>query len=336
MINESKFVSWIESRFDSVVIKGNEIKVNSPFCEDDRKHHLWCNPTGGKKERPYGVYRCWKTDKRGSLVSLVMFVDKCSFEEAVELLEGSDNLAQLEQKIEAMFEHKSYEEPVQILENGISLPPMTFPISSLEDSDFYKSECEIYLYHRKLSPEGLMVCTGGDYRNRIVIPYYDKNGKLIYFNARLLRKNDKLPKYMGPDKSIGIGKSDVVYFKQWPSKGSKVYLVEGEFDSMSIVASGLSSCALGGKEIYENQMAYLRDYTLVVSLDNDKSGKNATPKMCGMLKSRGFNNIGYIRPPTKYKDWNEMLVDIGPSCLQNYLLGFEKPFNDYTDIQFEL
>ncbi len=63
-ISFEKFLAWAETRFGDVSVKGNEIRINSPFAEDYKKH-LWANPYGGKKgaERPYGVYRLlrrWK------------------------------------------------------------------------------------------------------------------------------------------------------------------------------------------------------------------------------------------------------------------------------------
>ena len=76
-IDFDTFVNWAENRFDKIQVKGKEVCLNSIFAENDSKFHLWCNPYGGKHERTFGVFHCWKTDRKGSLVSLVMEVDKC-------------------------------------------------------------------------------------------------------------------------------------------------------------------------------------------------------------------------------------------------------------------
>ena len=48
MIDFEKFLDWAESRFDNIVVSGDEVKVDSIFCED-HKQKMWCNPYGGKK-----------------------------------------------------------------------------------------------------------------------------------------------------------------------------------------------------------------------------------------------------------------------------------------------
>ena len=73
----------------------------------------------------------------------------------------------------------------------------------------------------------------GRYKGRIIIPYYDKIGNLIYFNGRHLG-NSKC-KYLGPPKDIGVGKEDVVFMAgKWPETGSIIYLCEGEFNAISL------------------------------------------------------------------------------------------------------
>ena len=74
-IEKEIFVQWAEKYFDKVDVRGDEVRINSIFAESDSKQHLWCNPAGGKNQRPYGVYHCWKTDRKGSLVSLVMEIE---------------------------------------------------------------------------------------------------------------------------------------------------------------------------------------------------------------------------------------------------------------------
>ena len=331
-INHDKFVDWAESRFGDIVIKGDEVRVNSIFCED-YKHHMWCNTKGGKKERANGVYHCWKTDNKGSLVTLVMTVDKCPYEEAMEILEGYDlTFAGLEKQVEEMVQSKSKIHKI-IVENNpeedkISLPEMTYRIQDLPDGDYFRTAAEIHLKERKLPLDDFYVCVGGKYKNRVIIPYYDRNGKLIYFNGRYLGKSKDIVKYMGPDKKTGISKEDVIYMPQkWPEDGSKIYLTEGEFDAYSISIAGLNGVALGGKEIHDTQFYLMRKYQFVISLDNDMAGKGALKKFGDFLESRGVNKIGYIRPPTKYKDWNEMLVKSGTHVLGGYLILNEELYD---------
>jgi len=333
MINHDKFVSWVESRFGDVVLKGDEVKVNSIFCED-YKHKMWCNTKGGKKERANGVYHCWKTGNKGSLVSLVMKVDNCPFDEALEILEGYDlTFAAMEKQVEEMTRSKSKTHKVIVEtnpeEDKISFPEMTYRIQDLPEGDYFRNAAEIHLRERKLPIDGFYVCVGGDYKNRIIIPYYDRNGKLIYFNGRYLGKSKNVMKYMGPDKKTGIAKEDVVYMpKGWPEDGAKIYITEGEFDALAICAAGLNGVALGGKEIHDSQLYFMIKYQHVIALDNDKAGINAMKKIGGLIPMGSFKGkIKYVKPPTKYKDWNEMLIKLGPNVLNRYLQEYEEEFD---------
>jgi len=327
MIDFEKFLDWAERRFGEVVVKGNEVKINSIFT-DDHKQHLWCNPYGGKHDRPNGVFHCWKTDTKGSLVSLVMQVDGCTYEEALETLGGSDiRMAALEKQVQEMFANKKVEtkldEVVEKPKKGdkITLPPFTYAFEDLPSTSYHRVNAEVYLFNRKLSPKGLMVCTAGKYRQRIIIPYYDKEGLLIYFNGRYIGESDKVVKYLGPEKDVGIGKGDVIYMPEWPEEGSVVYLTEGELDALSIKQADLHAGAFGGKALTEIQTEVLRNtrYIPVICLDSDKAGKVGMRKMVNQLLAAGFPRFGFVRPPKQYKDWNALLQKFGPKVLFHYI-----------------
>ena len=333
-IDEDKFLSWIESRFDDFVIRGNEIKINSIFVED-YKRHLWCNPKGGKKERENGCFRCFKTDRVGSLVTLVMLVDKCSYEDAVETLDAVDtSLANIEARLDAVFNPVEKVEFNPLVDNTLKLPDNTYIIDEMDPEDFWRITAEGYLFSRKLATHGLMICVSGNYRNRIIIPYYDTDGKLIYFNARSMSNNKEVLRYMGPPKEVGIGKEDVLYVPYWPKWGRPLYLTEGEFDAIALWHSGrvvgesLYTGAFGGKSLSDKQAEMLRPYDpLILCLDADKAGKSGLINMAQKLHAFGKRPY-YVRPPEKYKDWNKMLEIVGEKIVVHYLLRNIKPLDD--------
>jgi len=334
-VDFDKFLNWAESRFDGdVIVKGDEIKLNSIFC-DDYKHHMWCNPEGGKHNRANGVYHCWKTDEKGSLPSLVMQVDKCTYEEALDTLDQGDvSLIEMEKKLEQMFAQKPVGIPAIEEDKIIKIPAHTHLITSLPEDNFFRTEAESYLKGRKISPDGLMVCVDGDdYHYRIMIPYYNREGKLIYFNGRYIGNSKYILRYRGPEKDIGVGKGDVVYMPHWPKPGERVYLVEGEFDAMSICEAKLHGGALGGKNLEEAQSrvwaTMLKSYKITLCFDNDKSGEGAISKIGDFLTTQGFSEIRYVRPPTEFKDWNEMLQAMGPVVLNAYITKMEKPYDEF-------
>lgn len=328
-IDYNRFLKWCESRFDDVVIKGNEIKLNSIFC-DDYKHHMWCNPSGGKKNIPNGVFHCWKTDRCGSLVTLIMLKDKCSYEESIDILGGADiSLAELEEEIEKMFSKKENIEIKQILE----IPSGTFVITELPDNNFYKIEAESYLKKRKIPIDGLMVCTTGEYKRRIVIPYYNRDDKLIYYNCRYMSNSNKIPRYMGPPKEIGVGKGDVLYFKKWPDFTETIYLTEGEFDSIALNISKLNGAACGGKFLTEMQLGIIlsNQFYVVLCFDNDVAGKTAIKTIGNTLHKHG--GASYVSPPTSFKDWNQMLESFNSNVIFEYV---KNKIKKYDPLEYEL
>jgi len=327
-IDFDKFLAWAESRFDDVVVRGNEVLLNSVFC-DDKKHHLWCNPSGGKTGCRSGVYHCWKSDRSGSLVGLVMVVDKCPYDEAIEILgapsEGS--LEDLERKVNEIFENRQKQEPTTEQPSSLQLPESCYLFDELPSYNEVRRSALEYLESRKIDPSGLFVCTKGRYRNRVMIPYYDRDGSLFYFNGRHIGNSESALRYLGPPKELGIGKGDVLFVPKWPSPGEKLYITEGEFDALALRQSGFNSAALGGKSMSMKQMEMIGPYRPVLCLDADEAGRKATADIASSLLARGVSNIRYVRPCLEYKDWNGLLANKGPKVLAAYISAQEKDYN---------
>lgn len=324
-IDFDKFLAWAESRFDDIIVKDEEIKINSIFCED-YKRHMWCNPSGGKNKYPHGVYHCWKTDQKGTLVNLVMQVDKCSYEDALDILDGADiRLSDLEKRVEEIFDKKTV--VVEQPKNNLDIPSGCFLFDDLPSSNYIKKHAIEYLKSRKIPTDNLYICTSGRYKNRILIPYYDKEGNLIYYNGRYIGNEGSNLRYLGPPKELGIGKSDVLYAPSWPKENEKVYITEGEFDAMSLYICGFNSVALGGKVLSEKQFSMIKNTQPVLSFDSDSAGGDALVKIANFLLSKGITNIHYVRPCKEFKDWNGMLVNKGENVVRNYIKMQEKRYD---------
>lgn len=329
-INREKFITWAETSFGDVVVSGDEVKVNSIFCED-YKHHLWCNVSGGKNKYDYGVYHCWKTDERGTLVKLVMSVDKCSFEEALEKLgvksfDGDNIEEKLNDIMNGTVVSKETQKENNSLFKKLTIPEGCVLLSDLPENDYFKMNGESYLQERKIPTEKFFVGVGGEYVNRIIIPYYDEFGNLIYYNGRYMGKSNL--KYMGPHKSVGVGKSEVLYFSgfNWPEEESLVYFTEGEFNSESLFSCGFESGAFGGKQVHETQINHIirKKYTPVICFDNDDkktlAGQKALIECARYMMLRGIRDIYYIKPPDGYKDWNDLLVGTNRKIVRSFVI----------------
>jgi len=329
-IHFDKFLKWAENRFDDISVKGTEIRINSIFEEGDTGRHLWCSPSGGKKKRKHGVFHCFKTDKKGSLVKLVQIVDSCDREDALSTLEGKTSIHDLEKKLEEIFKEQDNIVPEPI-KSDLSLPPGSDLISDLGTNNWWRKKAEEYLTARKIPIDDLYICTNDRYKSRIIIPYYDRLGKLIYWNGRHIGKSKC--KYLGPPKEVGVGKEDVVFMAgKWPTPGETVYICEGEFNAKSLKLAELNAVACGGKNMSEKQALLLSDYKIVLCLDRDRAGKAGTTKMTSMISNIGsytklkgiHEKLMYVIPPNGYNDWNEFLVKNNAELLHYYILSNQR------------
>lgn len=334
-VDYDTFLEWATNRFgaENIKVHKDEIRTHSVFTED-QKYHLWMNPSGGKSKHPeYGSYRCWYTDRMGSLVSLVAQVDHIPYEEAEELICGVSSLRALEKKLEEFYGYKVEEEisPDILVNDGLELPPFSFKIADLPKYDIDRVKAETYLTERKLPIDDLYICTGGDYKHRIIIPYYDQTGRIVYYNARTLSKNPNILRYKKPDNDA-YRQEDVLFMRKWPRPGSKVYITEGEFDAVTLNIAGFFGAGCGGKNVSDAQCEILRHYIPVLAFDTDEgkkrdSGGEALVYIGAKLLSRGFTDVFYVRPPKKYKDWNKLLEVSNKELVRSYIEKYEKRFD---------
>lgn len=130
----------------------------------------------------------------------------------------------------------------------------------------------VYAPHQYLLVEGL-----GDWEERILIPYAEKDGTIIYFSGRSVWSSGPLPKYKG------AGGKHPLYIPQHVRKLDRllmydvkrsVVLVEGAFDAMSLHARlRVDAVALGGKTLAEHLVPHLKEYVdgrrIFIMLDPD-------------------------------------------------------------------
>lgn len=329
-VDFNRFVKWADQKFNgNIIVKKDQIRINSIFEKEDDGHHLWCSPSGGKKQRPFGVFHCFKTDEKGNLIKLVKLIEKCETEEAISILTGKKTIADLENELEELLKNEdNYELDQQIKNQSLTLPSGSYLISALPTNNWWRQKSIEYLSGRQIPIDNLYICKEAPYKGRILIPYYDRFGNLIYFNGRHISPKAGL-RYLGPPITCGVGKEDVIFMAgEWPLSGENLYVCEGEFNAISIKRSGLNACACGGKNLSEKQAILLSDYKIIFCLDRDKAGASGLKKMVELMKRFSHNNSGQnvrcTQPPSSYNDWNQMLIDLGPNVLREYILKTQR------------
>lgn len=316
------FRQWAQQHFKEMKEKNGKVRLNSIFCDaigGDRKFHLYCKPA-------INMYKCMKSGEKGSLYSLVMQVEGVAYDQAVEILEGdTQTLRYLESKLDHYLNLDSSQIKIEHVDskNKLDFPPNTFLITNLGEQNHFRIRAEQYLANRKLKPNGLMMCIGGEYTNRIIIPYYDREGNLVYWNGRDL--GNSTLRYRGPDSTIypDAKKEEVVWMQFFPKAGTKVYLTEGEFDAMTLNECGFHAAAFGGASFNVKQFEMLRGYQLVLAFDADKAGENGIRQISDAISSTksitGLDNLYYVRPPKQFKDWNAMYQAYDKNIVRLYI-----------------
>lgn len=132
------------------------------------------------------------------------------------------------------------------------------------------------------------------FRNRIIFPIHNSQGKTVAFSGRAL--GDDSPKYLNSPETPIFHKSKVLYhFHQARSairKQQQVLLFEGYADVIAAVHSGFEeSVATMGTSLTEEQARMIRRNveTVILCYDGDKAGQEAIVKAGSLLLEAGCN-----------------------------------------------
>jgi DNA primase len=135
------------------------------------------------------------------------------------------------------------------------------------------------------------------FRNRIMFPIANENGKIIAFTGRTLAKDEKSgPKYLNSPETPIYSKSRVLYnldrAKEAVRKLGYVIIVEGQMDCIAVYSAGFHNVAASsGTAFTETQVRLLGRFSkdIIVNFDPDTAGAAATDKSLGMLLEEEFN-----------------------------------------------
>ena len=126
--------------------------------------------------------------------------------------------------------------------------------------------------------------TGGfndRFRNRLMIPIRDENGKMTGFGARILDPND-VPKFMNSPETPLFSKSRLLYGLDRARKpiraANQAIIVEGYLDVIALHQAGFENVVSPmGTSLTEDQLRLLKKFTrsIVLALDPDAAGQKA-------------------------------------------------------------
>jgi len=251
--------------------KGNHA-FHCPFC----KHHkpkLEIDPKSG-------FFHCWTCEpatKGRNLVSLLRKVQASPAQ--ISEMKSYFPYGKIE------VDDKKYA-TVQLPKEFISLAQSSTKLT-------YR-QAKAYVKHRGISEEDILkynigYCEKGRYANSIIVPSYDKTGRINYFISRSFEK-DPTRKYNAPscNKNELIG---LEYFINW---NVPVILCEGIFDAIALKRNAIP---LFGKTIPRALMLKLVQNnvkTVYLALDNDalKESFNYALELVNLGKDVYFIELG--------------------------------------------
>jgi len=153
-----------------------------------------------------------------------------------------------------------------------------------------------YLVKTGLTLEGDNNYLTDRFRGRVMFPVHTLSGKVVAFGGRILKKDDKMAKYVNSPESEIYHKSAELYgiyfAKQAIVRQDRCFLVEGYTDVISMHQSGIENVvASSGTSLTPGQIRLIHRFTenVTVIYDGDPAGIKASIRGIDMLLEEGLN-----------------------------------------------
>ncbi len=170
-----------------------------------------------------------------------------------------------------------------------------------------------------------------NYRGRIIFPIHNQSGKVLGFGARVLKTNDKAPKYINtPENEIYV-KSKILYgsyfARQAIDKSDECLLVEGYTDVVSLHQAGIENVvASGGTSLTPDQLRLIKKYTsnLTIIYDGDGAGIKAALRGLDLALEESLNVKLVLIPDNE--DPDSYVNKVGAAAFKTFIEGNKKDF----------
>jgi DNA primase len=312
------------------------------------------------------IYKCFGCGRSGNTISFIMEHEKYSYVEALKWLAGkygieiqetftTDEQRQQIQTADSLYIINSFAQQFftrQLFETeegqdiGLSYLKergfreeiiKKFQLGySPEQRDAFAKEAIAKQYNAELLLKtGLVVNRHehlqDNYRGRIIFPVHNHSGKVLGFGARILKSNDRAPKYINtPENEIYV-KSKILYgsyfARQAIDKSNECLLVEGYTDVISLHQSGIENVvASGGTSLTVDQLRLIKKYTnnLTIIYDGDAAGIKAALRGLDMALEEGLNVKLVLIPDNE--DPDSYVNKVGPSIFREFIQRNKRDF----------
>jgi DNA primase len=278
-----------------------------------------------------GIYKCFGCGKGGNVVTFVQEHERLTYPEAIHWLADYYKIELVEtERTPEQKEQQRTEESLRVLneyaaqyfydtllstEEGQAIGLSYFKQRGFrkdiidrfrlgynpEDNDtFFKTAIKKGYNAELLEKAGLVKNRNGIYhdvyRGRVIFPIQSMTGRILGFGARILKSNDRAPKYINTPENDLYNKSRVLYgiyqSRQAIGKQDECFLVEGYTDVISLHQGGVENVvASSGTSLTEDQLRAVGQLTknLTILYDGDAAGVKAALRGLDMALGQSFN-----------------------------------------------
>jgi len=244
----------------------NNYAYHCPFCHH-HKPKMEVNLTENREGK--NPWHCWACDVRGTTIYSLfkqLKVEAGKFTELKSLVKTSKSIKE-----------------TQVV-SSVSLPNEYIGLNNVDTGDIMARHALAYLKKRYISKYDIIkynigYCKEGLYKNMIIIPTYDSDGRLNYFTARSFEKEPYV-KYRNPSAS-----RDIIPNEHLINWNIPIVICEGLFDAIAIKRNAIP---LLGKNIQSSLMKKIVTSVvdkIYIALDRDAI-KQAL-KFCERLMAEG-------------------------------------------------
>lgn len=312
------------------------------------------------------IYKCFGCGKSGNSISFIMEHEKYSYVEALKWLakkygiEVEETFATDEQREQMQaadslyiinnFAQQFFSQQLFETEEGQDIGLAYFKQRgfrediirkfqlgySPEERDAFTKEAISKQFNKELLLKTGLVVNRSDqlmdnYRGRVIFPVHNQSGKVLGFGARILKSNDKAPKYINtPENEIYI-KSKILYgsyfARQAIDKADECLLVEGYTDVISLSQAGIENVvASGGTSLTPDQLRLVKKYTnnLTIVYDGDAAGVKAALRGLDLALEEGLNVKLVLIPDNE--DPDSYVNKVGAAAFTDFVSRNKKDF----------
>lgn len=295
MINLEFVSDFIHSNFPfvSTSANGTHFLARCILCGDSkkskRKRRFNLDWNGGNP-----IYHCFNCGQSGSFIELYATVKGLSVGEARKDLFNWNRATEYllftlsKRKREKIIKEIEHEDHSYILSNCVNIHD---EYNSLRLKS-YQDSLKKFIVERGLN-EGeydVFLAYDGEYKHRYILPVYDENRMMVYFQARRMYE-DMILKYKNPT----LKKGSIIINKKYFKRNKNIIVCEGLIDAWTIEYNQGTSAL--GAEIREDFLEEIFEYTdkdVIIALDNPALDEQ------GLLSLRKFMVGGHKKRPNKF------------------------------------